>query len=281
LRRLIINADDLGQTAGVNRAIMECARLGTVTSATLMAGGQAFSDAVGAVKQTHLPVGCHTVLVDGVPVSPIAEVLTLCDGNGFRASIGDLMRAATSGAIAEDEVGREGLAQFRKLQSTGLDVSHFDSHKHAHMFPAIFRPLLQAAKEAGITAVRNPFERPSFNWIATPALWVRGVQTTLLRKYQSSFLTAVKDARLKTPDGTVGIAVTGLLDIQWLQRIIQGLPEGTWELVCHPGYHDAELEKTGTRLRKSREIERQALISDEFRTFLRSERVELLSYWEL
>lgn len=246
-----------------------------------MANGEAFDDAVGAIKQTHLPVGCHTVLVDGVPLSPVADVLSLCEGARFRSSIQEVMRAAASGEIVEDEVGREGSSQFKKLRSAGMDLSHFDSHKHAHMFPAIYRPLLQAAKEAGIPAVRNPFEPPSFNWIATPGLWLRGLQTTLLRRYGSGFRQAVKDARLKTTDGTVGIAVTGMLNIHWLQRIIQGLPQGTWELVCHPGYNDSELEKTGTRLRRSREVEREALTSVDFREFLRHQRVELISYWEL
>ena len=37
--------------------------------------------------------------------------------------------------------------------------------------------------------------------------------------------------------------------------IVDTLPEGTWEFVCHPGYNDAELDQVRTRLRQSRETE--------------------------
>lgn len=281
MRRLIINADDLGYTIGVNRAIAECARAGVVTSATLMANGAAFADAAQQLAKGVFCTGCHTVVVDGVPVLPAEELRTLCDRNRFRSSVSALMRAAMADEIDEDEVGREAAAQFRKLRTTGIDPAHFDTHKHAHMFPAIYRPMLQAAKEAGIAAVRNPFEPPALQWLAAPHLWKRGLQTTFLRYYRSGFRAAVKDARLKTTDGTVGINATGNLDANWLRRIIQGLPEGTWELVVHPGYLDTDLQGAGTRLLKSREVEREALLSDEFRKLLTREKIELISYWEL
>jgi len=69
VRKLIVNADDLGLTAGVNRAIIETHIGGVVSSATLMANGGAFEDAVTAARSApNLSVGCHVVLVDGAPV---------------------------------------------------------------------------------------------------------------------------------------------------------------------------------------------------------------------
>src|ERR1700688_1671347 len=69
VRRLIVNADDFGFTAGVNRAIVEAHQHGIVTSTTLMANGRAFEDAVILAKTVpHLSVGCHVVLIDGEPV---------------------------------------------------------------------------------------------------------------------------------------------------------------------------------------------------------------------
>ena len=79
-------------------------------------------------------------------------------------------------------------------------------------------------------------------------------------------------------DGTVGIAVTGLLDQYKLLRILEALPEGTWELVCHPGYSDADLQAAGTRLTKSREAELAALTSAQTRTALDEQKIELISY---
>ena len=281
LRRLIINADDFGYTPGVNRAIAECVRFGTVTSATLMANAAEFEDAVAIAAEDVVAVGCHVVLVDGEPLSSADKIPTLVDGKHFRDSITDLARAAVTGTIAADDVATEAAAQFQKLRRAGVDITHFDSHKHAHMFPAVFRPLLATAKANGIGAVRNPFEPFSLNWITSPGLWLRGAETTALRTFRESFLKEVRSVGLKTTDGTVGVAVTGRLDLTWLRRIVQALPEGTWELVCHPGYDDASLRAAKTRLREERDIEREALMSPEFKQLLAEEKVELIHFGDL
>jgi hypothetical protein len=41
-----------------------------------------------------------------------------------------------------------------------------------------------------------------------------------------------------------------VLDQELFEAIIGCIPEGTWEFVCHPGYLDADLFETRTRLRK-------------------------------
>ena len=82
-------------------------------------------------------------------------------------------------------------------------------------------------------------------------------------------------------DGTAGIAVTGKLDQKRLLRILEALPEGTWELVCHPGYSDADLQAAGTRLTQSREIELSALTSEETKKALKHRQIELISYADL
>ena len=90
--RLIINADDFGLTPGVNRAIAELHDAGAVTSATLMATGPAFDDAVAlALARPSLGIGCHIVLVDGTPVSDPSTIPTLLgpDGRTFRNSLGN------------------------------------------------------------------------------------------------------------------------------------------------------------------------------------------------
>jgi predicted glycoside hydrolase/deacetylase ChbG (UPF0249 family) len=81
-----------------------------------------------------------------------------------------------------------------------------------------------------------------------------------------------------TPDGTVGIVATGAMDIPLFESIVKSLPEGTWELVCHPGYNDAELADIRTRLRDSRVQELRLLTSPEAREILARSGVELISY---
>ena len=193
--------------------------------------------------------------------------------------------AAVRKQISADEVQREVEAQIRKIQSRGIALTHVDSHKHTHMFPHILRPLLRAAKACGIRAVRNPFEPfrcwPTGMVLGSPGLWPRSAGVMAFQMFAAEFRRALKDEGMVSTDGTVGIAVTGMLDQEKLLRILEALPDGTWELVCHPGYSDSDLQAAGTRLTKSREIELSALTSAEVREVLARQKIELISYADL
>ena len=285
MRRLIVNADDFGLTSGVNRAIIEGNRTGIVTSATLMANAKATESAIDLAKaQPSLKTGCHVVLIDGVPLT--GNLPTLAETpQRFRSSLKQFALAAVRKQISADEVQREVEAQIRKIQSRGIALTHVDSHKHTHMFPHILRPLLRAAKACGIRAVRNPFE-PFRCWpigmvLGAPGLWPRSVGVLAFQMFAMEFRRALKDEGMVSTDGTVGIAVTGMLDQQKLLRILEALPGGTWELVCHPGYSDSDLQVAGTRLTKSREIELFALTSAETKKMLSAHQIELISYADL
>jgi chitin disaccharide deacetylase len=285
VRRLIVNADDFGLTSGVNRAIIEGNRLGIVTSATLMANARATDAAIDLAKaQPGLKTGCHVVLIDGVPLK--ANLQSLTNGSPrFRTSLKEFSIAALRKQISAEEVQQEVEAQVRKVQSRGITLTHLDSHKHTHMFPHILRPLLRAAKACGIRAVRNPFEPlrcwPPVMVLNTPGLWLRSAGVMAFQMFAADFHSAVKEEGMVSPDGTVGIAVTGMLDQKWLSRILEALPEGTWELVCHPGYSDADLQAAGTRLTQSREIELSALTSEETKKALAHRQIDLISYADL
>lgn len=283
--RLIINADDLGLTSGVNRAIEEAGRTGAITSATLMAGSSRFDEAVTIARNLpQLKIGCHVVLVDGEPVS--GQVPSLTNGSTrFRTSLKDFALAATRKRLAQDEIQREAEAQIRKIQSAGINVTHVDTHKHTHMFPHVLRPVLTAARACGIHAVRNPFEPfrawPAVGVVSKPVLWVRALEVAALRRFSADFLQIVHEEGMSTTDGTVGVIATGKLDQKLLLDTIQAVPEGAWELVCHPGYMDADLAAAGTRLLASRQVELEALTSDETRKALSERGIELISYENL
>lgn len=280
-----MNADDFGLTAGVNRAIIEGNRSGIVTSATLMANVKASDAAIDlAMAQPSLKTGCHVVLIDGVPLT--ANLSSLTDGSQrFRSSLKQFAIAAVRKQIAADEIQREVEAQIRKLQSCGVTITHVDSHKHTHMFPRVLRPMLRAAKACGIRAVRNPFE-PIRSWpvgmvLGSPGLWLRSAGVMAFQVFAAEFRRVLKEEGMVSTDGTVGIAVTGMLEQKKLLQILEALPEGTWELVCHPGYSDSDLQAAGTRLTQSREIELSALTSAETRQSLANRQIELISYADL
>jgi chitin disaccharide deacetylase len=287
VRRLIINADDFGLTQGVNRAIIEAHRDGAVTSSTLMANGQAFNDAIERVKSaSRLSVGCHVVLVDGLPVLGGRHTSTLSDKNAgdgrFLENLSGLALRALAGSVDPDQIEAEVTAQIRKLQAAGIVVSHLDTHKHTHIFPRVLRPLLRAARACGIPAVRNPFGPVRFSTLAKyPRLWKRYSQVTVLNRLGGRFRKSVAEAGLLTTDGTVGIVATGAMDLDLFEIIMDSLPEGTWEFVCHPGYNDGELDSIRTRLRESRAEELRLLTSLEAREILARSGVQLISYRDL
>ncbi len=262
MSRLIINADDFGLTSGVNRAIAELHRAGLVTSATLMAKAAATDEAIAIAHAIPaLGVGCHIVLVDGEPVLPVAQLPTLARSkqNRFRPSTASFVRRLIAGRVRSDEIEAETAAQIARLKSAGLRLTHIDTHKHTHMFPAVLRPVLRAARAAGIRAVRNPFE-PAWSARATPtAPWLRRAQVRLLRRLEPTFRRIVAQEGFVTTDGAIGVLATGSLNSATVDSLLRNLPQGAWELVTHPGYNDEELDRVRTRLHASREVEIEAL----------------------
>jgi predicted glycoside hydrolase/deacetylase ChbG (UPF0249 family) len=283
VRRLIVNADDFGLTAGVNRGIVEAHASGIVTSTTLMANSAAFDDAVQLARSNpKLSLGCHLVLVDGSPLLAADTVASLVDRSVFQPSISGFALRALSGRLDVNEIEAEATAQIRKLQSAGVQVSHLDTHKHTHMFPQVLRPLLRSAQACGVPAIRNPFGWMAFSWIANrPKLWQRYGQLRALNLLEGKFRRAVAAAGMITTDGSVGVLATGALDDRLVHFILETLPEGTWEFVTHPGYNDADLARIRTRLRESRDVERQILSSPETCELLHREGVQLISYRDL
>lgn len=312
MRRLIINADDFGLTPGVNQAIAEAHSHGVVTSATLMANGLAFTNAVETARSLpKLSVGCHVMLVDGQPVSRPERVRSLLAPVGrealpFLPLRGGTVRAvvATAGVqhrfyngfgqialrslrhqLNSEQIEEEVTAQIQRLQNAGISVSHVDAHKHTHMLPQVAKAIMKAANACGIRAIRNPFVpiRPIIfaHVFGRPKLWTRYSEVLLLRRYHHVFREQLRGYDMVTPDGSFGVVATGALDANLFRAVIGCIPEGTWEFVCHPGYQDEALSHISTRLRASREQELTILTSADARQILADYKIELISYREL
>jgi predicted glycoside hydrolase/deacetylase ChbG (UPF0249 family) len=239
LRRLITNADDFGLTTGVNRAIVQAHQNGIVTSTTLMANSGACGEAVECAKtMPRLSVGCHVVLVDGDPIlSPDRVPTLLADGKHFPKGFGDIAKSAFRKKINSAEVEAEVTAQIRRIQESGLAVTHVDSHKHVHMLPAVGAAIIRAARACDVRAIRNPFVpvKPLAlsHLLRRPHLWTRYAETKVLRRYHLQFRQSVTEAGMITPDGSFGVVSTGALDLDLFRAIVGSIPDGTWEFVCH------------------------------------------------
>jgi predicted glycoside hydrolase/deacetylase ChbG (UPF0249 family) len=285
--RLIINADDFGLTPGINRAIAELHDAGALTSATLMANGPAFEEAVTIARaRPTLGVGCHILLVDGTPLSDPAGIPTLLgpDRRTFRNSLAAFTLAVLRGHVRAEEIARESLAQIQKLQRAGITVTHVDTHKHTHILPRVARPLLHVLEQTSIPAIRDPFEP---RWSATLSDNLRraalvGALHPLRRRFQS--LPQIASGRVRTTDGTLCISATGHLNSTTLQKLLNTMPDGVWELVCHPGYNDRDLDAITTRLRAERETELRSLLNifaSSSSNPLNPSSLELIHYGEL
>jgi predicted glycoside hydrolase/deacetylase ChbG (UPF0249 family) len=268
-------------TAGVNRAVHELASAGALGDATLMADGAAFPDAVLAASAcSSLSVGCHIVLVDGNACASAEAVPTLAGRDGkLRSSLVRFVADLQRGHIAEAEIEAEAVAQITRLQAAGLTVSHVDTHKHTHLFPRVARPLLRAAMRCGVRAIRNPFEQA---WSAslTRGALLRKLEVTALRAFHQRFEQLRRASGLASTDGSIGVSATGHLDANALRRLLDAAPDGTWELVCHPGYNDADLGAVKTRLRDTRDVEREALLAL-IPEAVRAGRIELIRFSDL
>ena len=114
-------------------------------------------------------------------------------------------------------------------------------------------------------AIRNPFE-PDWALRATPgmnsgAARLRRLAVVALGSQRRAFLRLVHQSKLATTDGTLGVLATGTLDVtNTLRSLLAAMPDGAWELVCHPGYPDQHLDAVRTRLRASRIAEHAALL---------------------
>ena len=287
MRNLIVNADDLGWTEGVNRGIAEAHRNGIVTSASLLANGAAFEAGVELARtMPALGVGVHLNLSDGEPVAPRELVTSLLNERGELEGRPEslLLRLARRSVLLE-EAEREWDAQIQKVRDFEIQPTHLDGHRHVQMLPGLFEIALRLAKRHGVAAVRISHEESSLRAaLSTGAkqkgsvVMRQGVQARGLKLLAPDAREQAERAGIATADYFCGIAQTGELTREGILRLLEILPEGTTELMCHPGYVDADLAKSGTRLQASRQTELEILTDTGVRNLVASQGIRLIDY---
>ncbi len=287
MKRLIVNADDFGLTENVNRGILDAHREGIVTSTTLLANGMAFESAVAAGKRFHrLGIGVHLNLTEGKPVADARHIPTLVDRGGrLHLAPPRLWAGIALGQVSLSEIEVELRAQVRKVIRAGIRPMHFDGHKHVHVLPGVSEIVIRLAREFRIPAVRCPAEQNAH--ASGPLLHRRFSRISTVKQYLVSravsdqarnFRKKLAQVGLVSPTYFQGLSQTGFLDASAIREILGNLPPGTSELMCHPGYRDVELERTGTRLLTERETEIQGLTARSVRNFVASGGIQLWNY---
>jgi hopanoid biosynthesis associated protein HpnK len=290
MKKLIVNADDFGLTVKVNQAIIDGHCSGLIGSTSLLANGEAFESAVGLSRQApRLGVGIHLNLTEGKPVALASGISSLVNGQGvFARKPAKLWGAIILRRVSTVDIEKELRAQIEKVLAAGIVATHLDSHKHVHALPALGRMTIKLARQYGIPAIRRVAER----WPALGYLLRRYPQakTTIIRQRLKSFALALLSRGWSRPCWRAGIACaehfygltpTGFLDEELLREILCHLPDGTSELMCHPGFVDQALRKTPTRLLQQREVEYQALTRPAIKVLAKDLGVQLINYGDL
>ena len=232
-RRLIVNADDFGLTAGVSRGILRAHRDGLVTSATVLASLPPEPELDAAAAGAGLGLGLHFNLTWGRPVSPAGTVPSLVDAEGrFGRDLAVLQERARP-----DDVRRECETQIEVFSRRfGRPPTHLDSHHHVHRVPRVMDAVVDV-----VLGARLP-----------------------LRSQDAGFREGLRRHGIATTDHFLGDAqVEPYWTTERLLDQLAILPLGVTELMCHPGVFDEDLAYS--RYGRQREVELAALCDLEAR----------------
>ena len=271
---LIVNADDYGYYNCVSQGILEAASHGILTATGIFANSGHFTEHVGWLRDNAgLDLGVHLNITDRAPLT-INMQNRLSRWAGRFPGKYTISRALLSGKITTEDVRSEWRAQIKRCLDEGLQIRFLNSHEHIHMLPPLF-PVLQAlAGEYGISHIRFPTSEP-FRNLTTGAI-VRDILIKITEHFNRPHLTnpAVR---------FLGMGESGRLGTEYLQQRLPKLKPGhVYELMCHPGYYDAN-EINDSRLLNYHDWKREldALTNPAVRDMLDQHRIRLIGYRHL
>jgi hopanoid biosynthesis associated protein HpnK len=275
MKKLIINADDFGLAKCVNHGIVHSFINGVLTSASIMANGHAFDEAVLLSKQyPSLSVGIHLVLVEEKPVLPANEIPSLIEKKSERLyqNYGSFIRAFFWGKIQLLDIEKELKAQIERVFNANITPSHINSHQHLHMLPPILNIVLKLAKKYNIQWIRNTYDMLTYqNSIAHKVLKLLGYigKKAILKK------------QLRTTDSFLGTKFSGNISENALLDILNNHPPGTSELMCHPGNEDEALHRSYGHWHYHWGQEKDALTLQNVKEIISQKGIVLTNYHDL
>lgn len=277
-KQLIINADDFGIHPAVNEAVRKAATEGILTSTSLMAGGDAFDEAVEMARSMpSLGIGIHLTLVGGIKsVLPPSEVPSLTWDNGvFCHDYGKLIVRDLEGKILLFEVYAEWDAQIQKIMNTGLPVTHMDGHQHMHMWPHFYPIARDLAKKYHISCMRVPDEDVLFGMKDGHIIrWAAKNGLSLLSRMHRPDL---KKNHIRTNDHFFGMLYGGHLSPERFAKFILQTKPGITEIMCHPSADTRAMEDT-FHWGYHGEDELAGLLADINRELIAKKQISLISY---
>jgi len=268
-KQLVVNADDFGFTPDVNQGIVEAHRNGILTATTLMANGDAFDDAIRLAGLTPtLDIGVHLVLIGGV---------SLITARPYPQTVPQLVAALVRREIRPYDELR---AQVRRIVDAGIRPTHLDTHKHTHLAPPVLDAVARLSEEFGVRWVRRPFDFP-LNALRGGVPRLKRLTSDGLGLMRRRFHRVLEQHGCRTTDHFAGFQITGRFRAAELVELMAVIPEGSTELMCHPGRCGEALRAARTRLKESREQELAALVSPDVRAAMVRHNIQLVNYTQL
>lgn len=273
--RLIINADDFGLTAGINRAIIKLSERGVVSSTSVMTNMPFYQEILG-IKDS-VGVGVHLNLTVGSPIQLKKNVPTLATTSGTFFSLKELLARIRQDAILKENVELEFCAQIERLLRLGVRPDHVNTHQSLLKYPFFFAIVQSVAKKYGIPAVRSYRKRAlKLAELANP----QKILKTAYLNFQHWWLRQRGFRVADRFDSLLRSQLNRRAAIQHLRELFADPWQGVLELIVHPGYCDGETAWLGS-YGYEREAELQALMGETFKRVLEESQVELITFGHL
>jgi hopanoid biosynthesis associated protein HpnK len=296
MKQVIINADDLGMSSGINEAIARASKYGMLTSASIMVNMPAYEDALKKViaNNPDLGIGIHLCLTEGKSVLKSSDIPLLVNTDGyFKNSFLKLYIQIKKDRRILQQIESEINAQFEKLCADGIMPDHVNGHHHIHMIPYIFDITLKIAKSYNCKMVRLAHEHfllPSKDiypgYYFYPLLSGNIIKKLLLSKFAKC--NKIISGQIHTPDYFFGVLHSGRMDLRVLQYILHRVQPGVTEILVHPGLYNRP-EASDPRNKKmdkwlqsmGREVELEALLSDSLRHEIERNSIQLVRFGDV
>jgi predicted glycoside hydrolase/deacetylase ChbG (UPF0249 family) len=244
---LIINADDFGLLPEVNQGIIECFESGSITSTTLMVNTEGAQDAVNLAKQhPSLGVGLHFNLTHGKPIISPNEIPSLVDDSGSFHTRSQFEKKIIMGRISFCDLKKEFVAQFKRFNDWGLEMTHIDSHHHIHVFPSVFRVASNYARKMALP-LRVPWV--SYGFVA-PTIRLKGLKSLIKKLLLNWLILRLSNESVNgivTPDTFMSIhdyiPFPLRIECRHYSDLISSAPAGTTEMMVHPAHVTPRLER--------------------------------------
>lgn len=255
--KLLVHADDLGNSKAISDNILECFGPGMpLSGASIMANGYAFDYAAAAFNklESNYRLGVHINLLEGPACLSADEIPLLVDKKGyFCHSFHSLLFAYyvshKKRAEIEAQVKAEMRAQIRAVAEYLPEGSlmHVDGHQHFHMIPFIFKLLLELHQEFPIGYIRIAKEPFFIHLNSTSILNYLGlnlIKHLLLNFLSGRCVELLKDTGIRSPDYFIGVLFTGNVTLESIRRALtviknKHLEENlVVEILMHPGRAD-------------------------------------------